>query len=372
MSYALAGLWHERNRYLPAVVAVAFSALLIVMQVGLLLGIFSEVAVPIDQSRADLWVGYPGVRTVDITLTVPAAWEARLAGRPEVERVETYLRGVGFVGNRGGGVEIVTVLGVRLDADAIGPIPVLTPDLRARLAEPNTVVVDEAELADLGLRAVGDHTDINDQRVRLVGTVRWMKGIAGAYVFCSTATARALLGIPNDRATYLLARCRNPADAPAVARHLRSSYGDMAAFTREEFSLRSRVQWLTKSRAGISLLFAALLGLMVGTGVTSQTLYAATAASAQPYAMLAALGVPRGRLRRAVLTKAFYVGLGGTALAGPAVVGCVWVVQATGGRVVLPAWVLAGAAALTLAMALLSGLLALRSLRLAEPALLLR
>jgi putative ABC transport system permease protein len=371
VSFALSLLWHERNRYFPAVGAVAFSALLIVMQVGLLLGVFSEVSLPVDQSRADIWVGYPGIQTVDITLTIPEAWEERLASQPEIERVETYVRGVAYVGRRGAGVELVTVIGLRLDAGALGPIHSLTPELRARLAEPNTFIVDQAEMAELGLGRVGDCTDINEVRVRLVGTIRWLKGAAGAYVFCSLATARALLRIPPDRTTYLLGSCRSPADAPAVARRLRAC-SSMGVFTREELSLKSRMQWLIKSRAGIALLFAALLGLLVGTVVTSQTLYAATAAMMRQFAVLEALGIPTGQMRLVVLTQAFWIGMAGIALAGPAVLGSTWAVQLSGGRVVLPAWVLIAAAVLTLAIALLSGLLALRSLCLAEPAVLLR
>src|SRR4051794_35366165 len=101
MSYALAILWHERNRYFPAAGAVAFSALLIVMQVGLLLGVFSEVSIPVDQSRADIWVGYPGIQTVDITVPIPEQWADRLSSQPEIEDVENYVRGVAYVGNRG-------------------------------------------------------------------------------------------------------------------------------------------------------------------------------------------------------------------------------------------------------------------------------
>ena len=37
MSYALTTLWYERQRYLPGVLAVGFSALLIALQAGLLL-----------------------------------------------------------------------------------------------------------------------------------------------------------------------------------------------------------------------------------------------------------------------------------------------------------------------------------------------
>ena len=66
MSYALSTLWYERQRYLPAVLAVAFSCLLIALQCGLLLGLFSITSIPIDESSADIWVGpfpKPGNRT---------------------------------------------------------------------------------------------------------------------------------------------------------------------------------------------------------------------------------------------------------------------------------------------------------------------
>ena len=47
--YSLALVWRERGRYVPAVLAVAFSALLIVLQFGLLLGMQSVVLLAFNQ-----------------------------------------------------------------------------------------------------------------------------------------------------------------------------------------------------------------------------------------------------------------------------------------------------------------------------------
>ena len=60
-SYTLTTLWHDRQRFLPGVLAVTFSAALINLQCGLLLGLFSTTSIPIDHSSADLWVGNPEV-----------------------------------------------------------------------------------------------------------------------------------------------------------------------------------------------------------------------------------------------------------------------------------------------------------------------
>src|SRR4051812_41483897 len=96
MSYSLTMLWYDRQRYLPGVLAVAFSALLIALQCGLLLGLFSITSIPVDRSRADLWMGAPHVLSVDLGRPIRASNQARLAVQPEVERCELYLQGFGY------------------------------------------------------------------------------------------------------------------------------------------------------------------------------------------------------------------------------------------------------------------------------------
>ncbi|WP_414574353.1 hypothetical protein, partial [Nostoc sp. CCY 9925] len=50
----------------PAVVAVAFSGLLVLLQAALILGIFSLSSLYVTKSSADVWIGYPGVQSVDL------------------------------------------------------------------------------------------------------------------------------------------------------------------------------------------------------------------------------------------------------------------------------------------------------------------
>jgi putative ABC transport system permease protein len=169
----------------------------------------------------------------------------------------------------------------------------------------------------------------------------------------------------------MLARCKDAEAAPEVVKQLRR-YSNMSAFTSPEFSLRSRLHWLTKTKAGIALGYAALLGLLVGGVVTSQTLYAATAASLREYAVLRALGIPRWRMAGMVLAQSWWVGVAGVLFGIPAAFALGRVADLAGAKVLLPVWLLAMAAAVTLTMAMASGLAALRSLRLVEPAILLR
>ena len=58
-------LVYEWRRFLPAMVAIAFASLLLLLQASLVLGIFGSSSVYVSGSDADLWLGYPGTQSVD-------------------------------------------------------------------------------------------------------------------------------------------------------------------------------------------------------------------------------------------------------------------------------------------------------------------
>ena len=125
MSYALTTIWFERYRFFPAVLAVAFSAILIAAQTGLVIGLLSMTSLPVDKSTAEVWVGYPGVRSVDLGMPIPDRWNTRLAAQPEIERIETAVVGFSLwtrVGSREQPPtpEVCTIVGTRMERDSIG------------------------------------------------------------------------------------------------------------------------------------------------------------------------------------------------------------------------------------------------------------
>lgn len=196
---------------------------------------------------------------------------------------------------------MVCVIGSNIAGGSIGASYKLSDELRFRLTEPGSCVVDEDDLGRLGVRGVGDTAEIAGHRVRVVGLVNGVRSLVGPYVFCSVSTARPLLrGYLDDQATYLLAKCRRPADAAATVAQLQG-YRDMSAFTSGEFSRRTRMHWLTRIKVGIALGCAAALGLLVGAAVTAQTLYAAGVGSLREFAVLRALGIPRWRMSATVM-----------------------------------------------------------------------
>jgi putative ABC transport system permease protein len=127
MPYSLILICREPRRYLPAVMAVAFSDLLITVQVGLLLGALSVLSLPIDHSAADLWVASPEVLSIELGYPIPESWRARLASMPEVVDTEPYLYGFSYWRKPRGGSEVCCVIGSWLERGALGVVSDLTP-----------------------------------------------------------------------------------------------------------------------------------------------------------------------------------------------------------------------------------------------------
>lgn len=377
MLYALTILWHERSRFLPAIFAVAFSALLIALQCGLLLGLLAFTSLPIDHSSADIWVSNRDVESLARSHPIPEAWRLRLDEQPEVVQTESLLFGfAGWHRPDCGFDETCCIVGTQLEEGSLGVLRDLTPEMRERLTEPGAVVVDESERSKLGLqKGAGEVAEVSNRRVRVVGLVHGISSTTAPFVFCSLQTARMLL--PSFEANpsqtmYVLARCHRAEEAAVVVDRLRRSHPDMTIFPSAEFSQRTRSYWLSRSKAGTAMACTVVLALLVGLVVTSQTLYAAAAASLREYAVLDALGIPRRRLVGLVLAKSFWIGVIGICVALPVALGLAEAARLLDTKVLLPTWVLIGAAVLTMCMALLSGVAALRSLRLVEPVFLLR
>jgi putative ABC transport system permease protein len=373
VSLARATLLYEWKRFLPALLAVAFAGMLVLVQLGLLLGMFGTVSVVVDGSRADLWVGSPGTPSFDLGRGIALRHESALHMHRDAMQIEPLI--VGYADWRGPHGTPVTalVVGVDVHERSLGTPETFPSTLRQALQEPDAIVVDKIDIDKLGAQ-LGDIGEINGKRAKIVGLTSGFRNIGGAHIFCSVSTARRMLGMEPDFATYLLVKLRQPARAVDVRDDLqpRGERPLFTVWTAREFSTRSQTYWLTESGAGASFGFSSLLGLAVGIVITSQTLIAAVLSSLREYATLRALGVSRRALAFVVLEQSLWIGLLGLTVAG-LVTFLAWLLAVTHDiDMVLPWWGVTATAIVTLAVALGSGLFALRTLYRLEPAELLR
>jgi len=369
-------LVYEWRKFLPAMLAVAFSGLLLMMMAALMFGIFSTAGVYVSKSAGDLWAGSLGTQSVELGRPVPQDTPVWLALDTAVTHVEPFQWIDGdWRGPVDRGSVTVFISGIDPSPDAMMFSHVLKPEQRFALNEPSAVIVDGADLPKLGLD-VGGTATLNGHVVRIVAAASGLRALGGVNVVTSIATARQLINDPaeRDKVAYYIARLAKGANPDAVRDRLRAvgaSHG-FSVWTREEFAHNAATYWMFETGAGLGFVFLAIVVFVVGVVITSQTLFAAVASSVREYAMLNALGAGIATLRRVVLEQAFWVGLSGIVIG--AIVSLMLTLIGNGQDVPILLDALTGAACATLvmALALISGWLAVSAISDLEPANLLR
>lgn len=366
-------LVHEWRRFLPSALAVAFSGVLLLVQAALVLGIFNSAAVYIKKSGGDLWVGYPGTQSIELGRPIPHDAEIRLRMDPEVIRVEPFRWIDGdWRGPADKGGVSVFISGIDTRADAMMFADVLEPELRAKLDGPDSVIIDRADLAKLGLD-IGAQAVINGKRVRVVGVGNGLRALGGVNILTSLATARRLETDGGDEVAYYVVKLRDPERAGEVRKRLQpSGTRRYEIWTQRTFARRAVTYWMFETGAGLGVILLAAVVLLVGAVITSQTLMSAVAGSIREYATLYALGVGFSRLRGVVVKQSAWVGAFGLVVGGGVTALIVWLARRRDVPVQLDSVTVAICALAVMTIALVSGLMAVRALRHADPALLLR
>lgn len=375
VSLARTSLRYEWRRYLPAIFAVAFSGLLVLVQAALMIGMFATTAVYIDKTDADLWVGSPGTQSIDQGQPIDGAIEAFLHMHPDVMQVEAFQWGFGEWRQPGQGKISVFLIGVQTRDGSLVMKYSLNPQLKAMLKEPNAILIDAADRQKLGAD-VGDSAEINGIRVKIVGLTSGLKALGGVNVVTSLTTARALDRTlkQSDKVAYFVAKLRDPAQAEKVKKEMTPKGGlkRFEVWTKDGFSELSTLFWLFESGAGIGFLFSTVIAMVVGAVITSQTLMAAVAAAIKEYATLRALGISFANLRTVVLEQSLWIGLIGLGISIVLSLTLIWLAHINYVPVGMNLTLVTFAVISVMAVALGSGLLALGQLKKADPAALLR
>jgi putative ABC transport system permease protein len=188
------------------------------------------------------------------------------------------------------------------------------------------------------------------------------------FVFMDVERARTYTGVPSGKATYLIVRLHAEADRGAVRRQLMSNIANVEVLTPAEFRERSRTFWLFGTGAGAALFAGALLGVIVGTVVVAQTLYASTKEHLNEFATLRAMGSSRRYIYKVILWQALLsaiIGFAIAALVGDAVVR---LTEGTALPIVITPGLMAGLFVLTLVMCIGSSIAAIVQVTRIEPA----
>lgn len=297
-------LFHDKVRLCVTLTGVVFAVVLITIQVGIFLGFTRTIAAVIDNSGADVWVTSRGVKNFDIALPLDEQKYYQVLSSPGIEEAAKFIVRFADWKKPNGFQESIEIVGFETDKGLGGPWNYVTGS-DAMLDLKDAIIVDQLYMEKLGVAALGETVEINKKRGRVVGFTRGIRSFTTSpFVFASLKTARNYTHLDEDEFTYVLVKGREGVAPQMLKEAILSNVTNVDVFTTPEFSKLTQDYWMYSTGAGAGLLIAAFLGLVVGTVVVAQTLYATTLDHIGEFAILKAMGAPNGYIYKILFAQA--------------------------------------------------------------------
>ena len=302
---ALRNLLHDRVRLAVTLVGILFSIVLVAVQLGLYLGSSRMITANIARSNADLFVTTYGAKSFEdggVLLTDRDRHQALAAAG--VQSVVPIVVSFAEWRKPAGGSSRVVLVGS--DSEDKGLVPwSLAEGTLEDIKAPDAIAVDRSYLDELGVTGIGDTAQAAMGKVKIRALTEGVRSFTQSpYAYTTLNRARQLLGVGDDRSTFLLVKLAPGADVAKVQADLRQRLEGDDVLTKDEFESRSLKQWLFRTGAGLALIGGAILGSLVGTVIVAQTLYSSTKDHIHEFATLRALGSSKGYIHKVILVQA--------------------------------------------------------------------
>lgn len=304
-SLAVRNLMHSKGRTLVAMGGVCFAVILLFMQLGFFSSVSRTAMLIYDALDYDLLLTSPHYVVLAEAGKFPHRRLYQAESLPEVEAVMPVYVGRQVWRNSDTGVRRALVtLGIR-PSDPVSRVAELE-EARPRLARPDTVLIDRLSRPEVGLPAIGQISEVGKFRMRTVGHFTIGPGFeAGLLVVGDKTFSRLFGGQPLSSVNLGLVKLRSGADAGQVADELRHILpADVRVLTRSEVAAREQRYWLVSTSTGIIFGCGVLVAFLFGGVVTYQVLSLEVTHRLSEYATLKALGFSDARLSLVVLQQA--------------------------------------------------------------------
>jgi putative ABC transport system permease protein len=361
-------LFHDRVRLIVTLTGIIFAVVLVAIQTGLFLGFSTTTSNLIDNSHADLWVMSKGVRYIEVGVPFPERKLYQVRSVPGVQLAEKYIVRFSLWKRPDGGEENCEIIGFNPDTGFGGPWN-LTEGSLAAVKPENHVIVDRFYVAKLGVTHLGQTVEMRGHRGRVVGYTNGIRTFTTApLIFTSYKNALDYAGLPIDQTMFILVKAQPGVPLEQLRHDILARVEGVDVYTTPEFSSRTSRYWMFGTGAGITVLIAAGLGLIVGIVVVAQTIYAATIDHIREYGTLKAMGATNGYIYRIILKQSLISALIGYAAGMSIALIVIKVSEGGGPAIVLPNEVKAGLFLLTLFMCTSAAIVSIRKVTSIDPA----
>ncbi len=365
-------LFHDKVRLTVTLTGIVFAVVLIVVELGLFVGFTTTTSNVIDNSAADLWVASKNVPYIEQGVPFSERKLYQVRAVPGVADAQKLITRWTQWKQPNGHQESVQIVGFNPDSGLGRPWNLVAgrvEDLKA----PDAVIVDELYKPKLGVTHLGEVFEINGHRARVVGFTRGIRAFTTSpYVFTTFKRAQDYTGLGEDQTIFILVKAAPGADLAQVRREILSGVKDVEVFTNSQFSRMTQIYWMFTTGAGVAVLLAALLGLVVGFVVVAQTIYATTMDHIREFGTLKAMGAPNSYVYKVIIKQAAISAVIGYVFGMMISVFVVRASQHGGAAILLPLPMAAGMFFLTLFMCVGAAMVSINKVTRIDPAMVFR
>ena len=361
-------LFHDKVRLTVTLTGIVFAVVLIVVELGLFVGFTVTTSSLVDHSGADLWVTSKHVPYVELGAPFSERKLYQVKAVPGVKEADKFINRWTEWKRPDGRRESVQIVGFNPESGLGGPWNLVEGSVED-LKVPDSIIVDDVYKQKLGVTRLGEVFEINGHRARVVGFTHGIKAFTTSpYIFTTFKRAQDFARVQADQTTYVLVKTEPGTDVNQVRREILARLKNVEVYTSAEFSHMTQVYWMFTTGAGVAVLLAAVLGLVVGFVVVAQTIYATTVDHLREFGTLKAMGAPNSYVYKVIIQQAALSAVMGY------VVGMFvsfFVVRASqhGGASILLPWPMAvGMFFLTLAMCVGAALVSINKVTRLDPA----
>jgi putative ABC transport system permease protein len=365
-------LFHDKIRLAVTLTGITFAVVLVVVELGLFLGFSTTTSSLIDRSQADLWVASRHVPYIEQGAPFSERKLYQVRATPGVASAEKYIARFASWKRPDGGHESVQVVGFNIDQSMGGPWNIVSGSV-ADLKAPDAILVDDLYWKKLGITRLGQVFEINGYRARVVGTTHGIRSFTTSpYIFTTFKNAQDFTNLREEQTVFILVRALPGENLIELQRTLENRLLDVDVLTTSQFSNMTRSYWMFTTGAGVAVLLAAVLGLVVGIVVVTQTIYATTMDHLREYGTLKAIGAPNSYVYRVILQQAGMSAVMGYAMGIGVSLFVVHGAQQGGAAILLP-WQMALAIfGLTLVMCGVAAAVSIKKVTTLDPAMVFR
>jgi putative ABC transport system permease protein len=371
-------LRHDKPRLLAAISGVVFACLLVFMQLGFMTALLDSAGITQAYMQADLYILHRKSEALWRTQPFARARLAQALALPEVERVTPFHVALTPIRNpETGRTRTIMVFGVDPDA-GLFTLPGLSDDARAALRQPDVLLVDERSRPDFGpfaqiiARDGPVETELGGRRMRVVGTIIHGASFAsdGHALTSETNLWRISPGKGPSHVDIGAVFLRPGTDPQAALERLRPLLADdVIVLDKPGLVAFEKAYWSEQAPIGFIFGLGVAIGLLVGCVIVYQILFTDIARHIREYATLKAMGYGQGYLRRVVLGESLMLAVLGYI---PGFVLALGIYALAESQIFIPMRMDLFKAVLVFGlifgMCVVSGLLAVRKLKDADPA----